>query len=102
MGVLDEIVAHKREELAARRAARPPSELEAACRGLAPARDFAEALTPGPGRRVRLIAEVKKASPSKGVLAADLDVDRPGPRLRGGGRGRGVRPHRRALVQGQP
>jgi indole-3-glycerol phosphate synthase len=74
MGVLDDIVAHKREELAARRAARPPSELEAACRGLAPARDFAEALTPGPGRPVRLIAEVKKASPSKGVLAADLDV----------------------------
>ena len=74
MGVLDDIVAHKREELAARRAARPASELEAACRRLAPARDFAEALTPGPGRRVRLIAEVKKASPSKGVLAADLDV----------------------------
>jgi len=74
MGVLDEIVAHKREELAARRAARPQSELEAACRRLPPARDFAEALTPGPDRPVRLIAEVKKASPSKGVLAADLDV----------------------------
>lgn len=73
MGVLDAIVAHKREEVAARRAARPQSALEAACRGLGPARDFAEALTPGAGRRVRLIAEVKKASPSKGTLAADLD-----------------------------
>ena len=74
MGVLDEIVAHKREEVAVRRATRPQAALEAACRGLGPARELAEALTPGVGRRVRLIAEVKKASPSKGVLAADLDV----------------------------
>jgi len=74
MGVLDEIVAHKRAEVAVRRAARPQAALEAACRGLGPARELAEALTPGAGRRVRLIAEVKKASPSKGVLAADLDV----------------------------
>jgi len=74
MGVLDEIVAHKREEVAVRRAARPQAALEAVCRGLGPARELAEALTPGAGRRVRLIAEVKKASPSKGVLAADLDV----------------------------
>ena len=74
MGVLDEIVAHKREEVAVRRAARPQAALEAACRGLRPARELAEALTPAGGRRVRLIAEVKKASPSKGTLAADLDV----------------------------
>ena len=74
MGVLDEIVAHKRAEVAVRRAARPQAALEAACRGLGPARELAEALTPGAGRRVRLIAEVKKASPSRGVLAADLDV----------------------------
>ena len=74
MGVLDEIVAHKREEVAARRVSRPLAALEAACRGLAPARELAEALIPGAGRRVRLIAEVKKASPSKGVLAGGLDV----------------------------
>ncbi|HKZ07663.1 MAG TPA: indole-3-glycerol phosphate synthase TrpC [Methylomirabilota bacterium] len=73
MGVLDEIVAHKREEVAARRASRPLAALESVCRGLGPARDFAEALTPGAGRPVRLIAEVKKASPSKGVLSTDLD-----------------------------
>jgi indole-3-glycerol phosphate synthase len=74
MGVLDEIVAHKREEVAACRRARPLAGLEATCRSLPPARELAEALTPGAGRRVRLIAEVKKASPSKGVLAGDLDV----------------------------
>lgn len=48
------------------------TELERRCRALPPARDFAAALRPPPGG-VRLVAEVKKASPSRGVLAADLD-----------------------------
>lgn len=47
-------------------------ELERRCGALPPARDFAGALRPPPGG-VRLVAEVKKASPSRGVLAADLD-----------------------------
>jgi indole-3-glycerol phosphate synthase len=42
------------------------------CKDVAPALDFERALTPVRGG-VRLIAEVKKASPSRGVLAADLD-----------------------------
>lgn len=73
MGVLDDIIAHKRSELALSRARRSEGDLEAACRGLPPARDFEGALRPRPPRRVCLIAEVKKASPSKGVLKADLD-----------------------------
>jgi indole-3-glycerol phosphate synthase len=72
MSVLDEIVRHKRDELQRRRAAVPQTRLEARCRQLAPARDFEEALRPLSGG-VRLIAEVKKASPSRGVLKADLD-----------------------------
>src|SRR5882724_2551246 len=72
MSVLDEIVANTRAEVARRRAAIPRGSLERQC-GAAPAtRDFEGALRPPPGG-VRLIAEVKKASPSRGVLARDLD-----------------------------
>jgi len=73
MGVLDEIVSHKRSELAALKAGRPMGALVAACRGLAPARDFEAALRPPAGERVRLIAEVKRGSPSRGLFRADLD-----------------------------
>jgi indole-3-glycerol phosphate synthase len=73
MGVLDEIVANKREELQRLRGDTPQAQLESACRGLAPALPFEAALRPsGPGG-VRLIAEVKKASPSRGTLNAALD-----------------------------
>src|SRR5262245_39530856 len=73
MGVLDEIVAHKRAEVTAARARRPLPELSASCRDFPPARDFAAALRPSGGERVRIIAEVKRASPSKGVMAGGLD-----------------------------
>ena len=72
MSILAEIVRHKRQEVAGLKAAQPRAALEALCRGLAAPRDFERALTPVRGG-VRLIAEVKKASPSRGVLAADLD-----------------------------
>jgi indole-3-glycerol phosphate synthase len=73
MGVLDEIVAHKRAEVAALKARRSVGTVAAACRGLAPARDLEAALRPPAGTRVRLIAEVKRASPSQGLFRADLD-----------------------------
>jgi indole-3-glycerol phosphate synthase len=72
MTILDEIVADKREEVVRRRQAIPQSALEARCRTLPAPRDFEEALRPDRGS-VRLIAEVKKASPSRGVLAPALD-----------------------------
>jgi indole-3-glycerol phosphate synthase len=74
MGILDKIVAYKKEELTAAKTRVPPSTLEQQVRAAPPLRDFAAALsskfTAGePG----LIAEVKKASPSKGLIRADFD-----------------------------
>lgn len=69
--ILDEIVASKHREVAAARARLPIEELEDQAREAPPARDF-RAMLEGPGP-IRLIAEVKKASPSAGLLRADFD-----------------------------
>lgn len=68
--ILDKIVATKRQEIEQAKSRRPVAELQAALRDAPPARDFFAALAaPGP---IRLIAEVKKASPSKGIIRADF------------------------------
>ena len=68
--ILDDIVATKRQEIAAAKARRPETELRSQLAAAPAPRDFLAALrVPGP---VRLIAEVKKASPSKGVIRADF------------------------------
>lgn len=68
--ILQAIVADKRAELADARAATPPAELRAAIADLPPTRDFGAALRDG---GVSLIAEVKKASPSAGIIRDDFD-----------------------------
>jgi len=73
MGVLDEIIAHKWSEVEDRRARCPIADLEHACRRLAAPPNLAAVLRPRPPERVSLIAEVKRASPSRGLLKADLD-----------------------------
>ncbi len=73
MGVLDAIVQHKEAELARRKAEVPLPELQLRCRLLAPPRDFEAALRPRPGRGVALVAELKKASPSRGALADSFE-----------------------------
>jgi indole-3-glycerol phosphate synthase len=70
--ILERIVADKRDEVAARKRATPRAELERRCAELPSTRDFEAALRPA-GAPVALVAEVKTASPSRGVLAADLD-----------------------------
>lgn len=69
--ILDEIVAHKRTEVAAAKEAVPAAELEKRIVSAPTVRDFADALrTRHP---MGLIAEVKKASPSAGLIRADFD-----------------------------
>ncbi|MFQ5471519.1 MAG: indole-3-glycerol phosphate synthase TrpC [Dehalococcoidia bacterium] len=67
---LDQIVSDKRDELAAAKAAVPLSELRSRLADAPSPRPFIAALA---GTKISLIAEVKKASPSKGLLRADFD-----------------------------
>jgi indole-3-glycerol phosphate synthase len=81
MGVLDLIVAHKREELATRRRQTPPADVRRRAADAPPARPFHAALRdpsalPGANTGasgVRLIAEIKGASPSAGTIRAGFD-----------------------------
>jgi indole-3-glycerol phosphate synthase len=69
--ILDKIVATKRQEIAEARARVPERDLEGRLSEGPRRRDFRAALDQ-PGR-LQVIAEVKKASPSAGVLRADFD-----------------------------
>lgn len=69
--ILDKIVASKRREVEASRAAVPIADLERRLSQAPPIRDFRAALERPGGMQV--IAEVKKASPSAGVIRADFD-----------------------------
>jgi indole-3-glycerol phosphate synthase len=71
--VLDEILAHKREEIAAAKARLAPEALAARARAMAePTRGFRRALLAG-GPNPRVIAELKRRSPSKGEIRRDFD-----------------------------
>lgn len=69
--ILDEIVAYKREEVARSKQAVPAAELEERITRVQPARDFRAALRKD---GMSLIAEIKRASPSKGDILPDVDA----------------------------
>lgn len=72
--VLAKICAAKREHIAAMKALHPRAAVEAAAAAAPPPRGFAQALDAVTAAgRYALICEIKKASPSKGVIRADFD-----------------------------
>ncbi len=73
MDILDKIKAYKLEEIVAQKAEVPLGEVEALAREASPVRGFAEALFDASRKGYALIAEVKKASPSKGLIRADFN-----------------------------
>ena len=72
--ILERIAAYKREDVAGRKAARSQEDVESAAAEAGTPRAFRKALEAAhaPGR-LALIAEIKKASPSRGVIRADFD-----------------------------
>lgn len=73
MDILSKIKAYKLEEVAARKAERPLADVEATAKEAPPVRGFAETLSQASRQGYGLIAEIKKASPSKGLIREDFD-----------------------------
>jgi indole-3-glycerol phosphate synthase len=73
MSILDDIRTYKLADVAARKQACPQAEMEGRARGAPLVRDFVEALQRATARGYGLIAEIKKASPSRGLIRPDFD-----------------------------
>ncbi len=71
--ILDEIVAHKYTEVVQQKRQVPLEQLKAAIESMPECRNFCQAVTQSNPRGINVIAEVKKASPSAGLIRSDFD-----------------------------
>ncbi len=73
MGILDEIVVKKRERLTYAKSRVPLKNLKSKITDIEKQRDFKAAIKRNADEKIKLIAEIKMASPSKGILRKDFD-----------------------------
>jgi len=73
MSILDTIVAKKKERLVSAISLTPLKELKSVISDIEKPRDFRAAIRRSPGEKIKLIAEIKKASPSKGIIRQNFD-----------------------------
>lgn len=85
MDFLTSIVEYKKEEIATAKRRIPESELRGKSRHIQSKRSFKKKLTRPDHAGVNIIAEIKRASPSKGIICADLDAARQGKAYEQGG-----------------
>lgn len=71
--ILDDIIADKRVEVSSRKSQRSLEHLKEEVRSMRKCRNFYKAVTKANSRGINVIAEVKKASPSAGVIREDFD-----------------------------
>lgn len=73
MGILDAIVLKKKERLAVSKSALPLKDLRIQAEDAGKPRDFKNAIKRAQNEKIHLIAEIKRASPSKGIIRKDFD-----------------------------